>query len=259
LWAAPADTVAFRRGDARISGDFEQAAVTTAASATAADMVETAASEASLAAASVARKALAAANDVLVANEDLLGKIDAVAGDGDHGVGMTRGMRAAVAAAEANAGGVGTLMRAAGDAFGDKAGGTSGMLWGVFLSAIGDSLGDTEPATPVRLSAAMKAGLDTMQRIGGAEVGDKTMIDALKPFVDALAAGVSSGTDLGNAWAGAAKIAVDAGAATADMVARVGRARPLGERSVGTPDPGATSMGMVLTAVHETLASAGLC
>jgi dihydroxyacetone kinase len=172
---------------------------------------------------------------------------------------MTRGIGAAVTAAGASSGGVGTLMRAAGDAFGDKAGGTSGMLWGVFLRAIGDSLGDTDPVDASGVARAMKSGLEALQRIGGAEVGDKTMIDALVPFVAELTDGVESGVDVAYAWADAAKKAVEAAAETADLVARVGRARPLGARSVGTPDPGATSMGLVLTAVQDAVAAIGSC
>jgi dihydroxyacetone kinase len=259
LWAAPADTVAFRRGDATVSGEFDEASPEAPAVESHTTDSESSASAASIAAAVGARRALIAARDVLIANEDFLGKMDSVAGDGDHGVGMTRGIGAAVTAAGASSGGVGTLMRAAGDAFGDKAGGTSGMLWGVFLRAIGDSLGDTDPVDASGVARAMKSGLEALQRIGGAEVGDKTMIDALVPFVAELTDGVESGVDVAYAWADAAKKAVEAAAETADLVARVGRARPLGARSVGTPDPGATSMGLVLTAVQDAVAAIGSC
>jgi D-erythrulose 4-kinase len=98
------------------------------------------------------------------------------------------------------------------------------------------------------------AGAATIQRVGKAERGDKTMLDALLPFVDELEERLAAGSALTDAWRGAAAGAVEAGAATASLRARVGRARPLAERSVGTPDAGAVSMGLILTAVGEVLA-----
>ena len=134
-WLAPADTAAFGRGDASSLPTFETVAALTEDEQ--AQAVAEEASEASVAGAVTARAAIRAMTDVVLANEERLGQIDAVAGDGDHGVGMARGSRAAAAAADAAEGGVGSVLAAAGDAFGDKAGGTSGILWGIFLSAIG--------------------------------------------------------------------------------------------------------------------------
>jgi dihydroxyacetone kinase len=215
-----------------------------------------AASEVSIAAAVVARDCVAAIADVVAANEERLGRIDAVAGDGDHGTGMARGSRAARTAAEKTHGGVGSVLRAAGDAFGDKAGGTSGLLWGLALAAVGDSLGDSDAVTADGLLDAVRAGAAAMQRVGKAELGDKTMLDALLPFVDALGERLGSGARLEDAWAAAAAVAVEAADATAQFQARVGRARPLAERSIGTPDPGAVSMGLIVTAVGGVLAHA---
>jgi dihydroxyacetone kinase len=154
---------------------------------------------------------------------------------------------------------VGAVLRAAGHAFSDKAGGTSGLLWGVALAAVGDNLGDTQAVTPDRLRAAVRAGADAMQRVGKAEPGDKTMLDALFPFVDALDRQLSVGGSLATSWASAAGVAVEAAKATADLEARVGRARPLAERSIGTPDPGAVSMGLILTAVGHVLRETPTC
>jgi dihydroxyacetone kinase len=252
-WLAPADTPAFRRGDASALPTFERVAVATQDEQAEAVAVE--ATEASVAAAATARAAIRAMADVVLANEERLGQIDAVAGDGDHGVGMARGSRAARSAAEAAEGGIGTVLAAAGDAFGDKAGGTSGILWGIFLSAIGASLGNTDEVTPDRLGAAVRHGAETIRRVGKAEPGDKTMLDSLLPFVDALETGLGSGAGLGTAWNNAAATSVEAAEATASLVPRIGRARPLAERSVGTPDAGATSMALVLTAVGGVLAA----
>jgi dihydroxyacetone kinase len=254
LWTAPADTPAFRRGDISELPTFQEAATSSDEETAAA--VEEQASPESIAAAAVARDAIRAMTEVVLANEKYLGQIDAVAGDGDHGVGMARGSRAALAASEKSAGGVGSVFAAAGDAFGDKAGGTSGILWGIFLSAIGASLGNSEAVSSSRLRQAMRRGADTIQKVGKAELGDKTLLDALMPFLDDLDRRTAAGEPLAQAWASAAETAVAAAEATADLVARIGRARPLGERSVGTPDPGATSMALILTAVGTVLAVA---
>ena len=255
LWSAPADTAAFRRGEPSTLPAYVPDRP--AAAQAAATHVSTEASDASAAAAVIARRAISAMADIVEQNEEKLGRIDAVAGDGDHGAGMARGLRSGRAAAEAADGGVGAVLRAAGDAFGDKAGGTSGLLWGVTLSAIGDSLGDTDEVTPERVRLAVVRGAETMQRVGKAERGDKTMLDALLPFVDALRQHLDAGATLVEAWKAAARVAVDAAHATAQLQARVGRARPLAERSIGTPDAGAVSMGMILTTVGDVLAEAG--
>ena len=253
LWTAPADTPAFRRGDISELPTFKEAAAFSEDEAAA--VTDEEASEESMAAAAVAREALRAMTEVVLANEERLGQIDAIAGDGDHGYGMARGSRAALAAAEGARGGVGSVFANAGDAFGDKAGGTSGILWGIFLSTIGASLGNSEAVTTSRLRQAVRRGADMIQKVGKAKLGDKTLLDALFPFLDDLDARTAADQSLAQAWAGAAETAVAAAAATADLVPRIGRARPLAERSVGSPDAGATSMGLILTAVGTALAA----
>jgi dihydroxyacetone kinase len=252
LWQAPADTPSFRRGDtgAASSATFERYVdhrVTAEAESA------TRSSPESERAAAVVREALRAMAAVAAAHEDELGRIDAVAGDGDHGVGMVRGLRAAEAAADGTRGGALTVLVAAGDAFGDRAGGTSGVLWSLFLRTIGQSLGDEEPVDAVRLARAVRRGAEAIREFGKAELGDKTMLDAIFPFVEALDAELAAGAGLADGWTAAARSAVQAAADTAALVPRIGRARPLAERSVGTPDAGATSMGLILTAIGEVL------
>lgn len=255
LWSAPADTPAFRRGSVSDLPRFAAAAtVSRAASATA---VAIPASAESRQAAGLVRAAIRSMLDVVTRNEDELGRIDAVAGDGDHGVGMVRGLRAATAAAEAagTSGAAGTL-DAAGAAWADKAGGSSGVLWGVILQAAGDELGDQDRPDAARVARAVTAGADALTRLGRCEIGDKTMYDALRPFADTLTAAVSAGDDLTPAWVAAAQVATERATATASLVPQLGRARPLAERSVGTPDAGATSMALVLTEIGRVLADA---
>jgi dihydroxyacetone kinase len=252
LWAAPAETPAFRRGNVSELRDAGRP-LSRERQAAGAQADAAVASSESIRGATTARAILGAMEAVVAANEQELGRLDAVAGDGDHGTGMLRGFRAATAAARECDGGTGTVLRAAGAAFGDKAGGTSGMLWGEMLGAAGTALGDTEAPTADRVAAAVRSAADTVQRIGKAQLGDKTLLDALVPFTDALESELGAERSLADAWASAARVADASARKTAELAARVGRARPLGERSVGTPDPGAVSMALCVEAASAVL------
>jgi D-erythrulose 4-kinase len=170
---------------------------------------------------------------------------------------MSRGAKAAAQAADEASGGVETVLTAAGAAFGDKAGGTSGILWGLLLEGVGRGLGNEEEVTAERLTAAVRAATGRLQEFGKAQRGDKTMLDSLLPFVETLEREASAGSSLTDAWQAAAKDCVRAADETAPMVPKLGRARPLAERSVGTPDPGAVSLGLIVTAIGAQLASRG--
>ncbi len=249
LWLAPCDTPAYRRGTvAEVELDTvelsQQAEEVT---------VATPGSPASQEVANTVVGALDLIRSILVSRQEELGRLDSIAGDGDHGIGMTRGSTAAVAAArEVAAEGAGALttLAAAGAAWSEQAGGTSGALWGAALTAFGTVLGDDQGCQPGTVVQAAAASLDAVKRLGGAQLGDKTMIDAMEPFVETLRA---TGADLPTAW-GAAVLAADQGArSTAGIVARLGRARPLGEKSLGTPDPGAISFVDVVRAVGSVI------
>lgn len=166
---------------------------------------------------------------------------------------MTRGCTAAVQAAKAVAAegaGASTTLAAAGAAWSEQAGGTSGALWGAALTAFGATLGDQQGCRPGLVVEAAAAALDAVKRLGGAQRGDKTMVDAMEPFVETLR---GSAADLPTAW-GAAVLAADHGArSTSEIVARLGRSRPLGEKSLGTPDPGAISFVDVVRAVGSVI------
>ncbi|RYJ31853.1 dihydroxyacetone kinase [Streptomyces sp. L-9-10] len=257
LWTAAADTPAYRKGEATApavgSGEEIRETRTDEPGGTA-----PAATEASRTAAATAVAALRAIRDTVDTHAGELGRIDAVAGDGDHGIGMRRGSdaahAAAVRAAEAGAG-AGTAVGAAADAWADRAGGTSGALWGVLLHAVGAALGDTGAPTAGTVAGGVSEASAAVRRLGGAEVGDKTMVDVLVPFADTLAAAVADGAALTAAWDRAATAAEEAAKATAGLVPRVGRARPHAERSLGTPDAGAHSLALIVRAVHGVLAA----
>jgi dihydroxyacetone kinase len=214
------------------------------------------ASEASIAAAAVAKRAVAALHATVEEHKEELGRLDAVAGDGDHGIGMQRGSAAAVDAAVAAASrgaGAGTVLLKAGDAWADRAGGTSGALWGVILRSIGEELGDESAPDAASVAAGVTSGARAVVDVGKAELGDKTMVDVLLPFADALTAGVQSGKGLRAAWRDAAEQAKVAAAATADLLPKRGRARPHAEKSLGTPDAGAHSLALITLAIAGVL------
>lgn len=177
-----------------------------------------------------------------------LGQLDAVAGDGDHGSGMVRGFTAACAATAGLSGSAAASITAGGDAFADAAGGASGALWGVFLQGVGRELEGID-LSPAAVTAAMRKGQARIARLGKSQPGDKTLLDTLVPFLDALEASVSGGKSLPDSWDDALVVARQATQATASMVARRGRAAVLGERGLGTVDSGACSLLLVLEAV----------
>ncbi len=193
------------------------------------------------------------AYDLICAQEDELGKLDAAAGDGDHGAAMVRGLRAAVAAATLNAAALpGEQLALAGAAFADEGGGASGALFGAWLTAIGQQL-DPGPYDAPRTVAALQNSLELLATLGKSKPGDKTMIDALAPFVGALSDGVGAGMSLPAAWQAALPAATAGADATANMIARRGRSARLGERSLGHRDPGAVSMTYLLQAAGMAL------
>jgi dihydroxyacetone kinase len=253
-WRAPADTPAYRKG---VTGAASEGARRSDAAAEAAApklAVAELADEDGRRGGQLIARALAAMAGMLADVEDELGRIDAVAGDGDHGRGMVKGSSAArdaAAGAVDEGAGQGSVLTAAGKEWAAKAGGTSGVLWGAMLSALGARLGDTGRPDSATVAAALRDGYDALIRLGGASPGDKTMLDALLPFVEELKKRTDAGEPWQEAWRAAAEVATDAARATADMRPKVGRARPLAERSVGTPDAGATSLAMCAHAVAD--------
>lgn len=201
------------------------------------------------------RRWLALATEAVEREAGRLTDLDSAIGDADHGSNLRRGFTAASAAVEEappdTPGGVLTLV---GRQLISTVGGASGPLYGTWLRTAGKQLGDAESAGPQELCAALRAGAEGVARLGGAAPGDKTMLDALLPALDAMAAALEAGAGLSGAL-GAARTAADEGAAaTVPMQARKGRASYLGARSVGHQDPGATSSALLLGAFAEAAA-----
>jgi phosphoenolpyruvate---glycerone phosphotransferase subunit DhaL len=189
------------------------------------------------------RSALLAASDAVVAAQDRLTKADQAIGDGDHGVGMARGFRAARSAVEqTQASTVGDLYKAVGMAILSGSGGASGAIFGTFFISSASALG-TPALDAAGYAASLDAALAGVRKRGGAEPGDKTVVDALAPA--ALAARNSDG-DLAASTGAAASAAEQGVEASRSMVARFGKAKTLGDRSIGHPDPGAITLAVVL-------------
>lgn len=253
LWEAPADTPAFRHGSGGRPTEGRAIDVQSAVEA-----LVPAASEESRQAASFLVQALRLIQEAIDSGAERLGRIDAVAGDGDHGLGMQRGARAAeIAAEDAQARGAGvrtTLIRCA-EAWSNQGGGASGALWGAALRAAAGSLSDEARPTSSDIAAAVAAATSAVETTGKAQVGDKTMLDALDPFAATFGAAVDDGASPADAWKKACEAAATGARTTESLAARVGRARPHAEKSIGTPDPGATSFVIVVEAVLPMLAA----
>ncbi|MEU1619766.1 dihydroxyacetone kinase subunit DhaL [Streptomyces sp. NPDC005722] len=196
------------------------------------------------------RRWFTAAASVIDREADRLTELDSPIGDADHGANMRRGFIAARTAVEKeppdSPGGVLVLV---GRQLISTVGGASGPLYGTLLRKTGKALGDAHQVAPEQFAQALREGVDGVAQLGGAAQGDKTMLDALAPAVEALSFALDKGAGLAEALAAAA-IAADEGAlATVPMQARKGRASYLGERSIGHQDPGAASSALLLGAL----------
>ncbi|MEU6956041.1 dihydroxyacetone kinase subunit DhaL [Streptomyces sp. NPDC045714] len=177
-----------------------------------------------------------------------LTELDSAIGDADHGSNLRRGFTAVTAVLEKDAPATpGAVLTLAGRQLISTVGGASGPLYGTLLRRTGKALGDDDEVTRDQLARAFAAGVAAVGQLGGAQAGDKTMLDALLPAAEALA----------TSFEGAA-IAARAGAeATVPLQARKGRASYLGERSIGHQDPGATSSALLVEALAATADGAG--
>lgn len=251
-WLAPANTPAYRKGSVAIASAegqefFDPATVEQKL------MVGTVSSQTE---AIKVAKAIEVSHLLIDAEADELGRLDAIAGDGDHGIGMQRGVtaahRAAQQAVQANAGAA-ALLNSAADAWSDHAGGTSGVIWGVILSSIASQIDNESEITADQLSQGLNQALQNVKNFGKAQVGDKTLIDTLEPFALAFEAAVASNKSIAESWSEASAVAMKAALSTKDLVPKIGRARPHAQKSVGTPDPGALSMAMIIGEIAKVL------
>jgi dihydroxyacetone kinase-like protein len=185
--------------------------------------------------------------------------LDAAIGDGDHGINLDRGftaLEARLSARDVSTEAAGPLLALAGRTITGTVGGASGALYGRALLRAAAAL-DAWPidaGPPVaRVAAALRAAVDGIAALGRSRPGEKTMLDALVPAVEALEA-ATAGADLADALRQAADAAEAGARATRPLLATKGRASYLGERSIGHLDPGAVSSALLLGALADAAA-----
>lgn len=191
-----------------------------------------------------------------VDNESRFSELDAVVGDGDFGFSLARGFEKVLAELD-------TLDRSSPGAFlkrvalviTGRCGGTSGPIWGTAFLRAGAALGDRQELGGAEVVLALRAAFAGIAQRGGAALGDKTVLDALGPFIDSFEAGLGGGApeELLAALEQAADAAAQAAEATAALVAKRGRAAYTGERSRGVPDPGAVAVAVIARRVASEL------
>ncbi len=179
-------------------------------------------------------------------------RLDTAIGDGDHGTNMDRGMRKAIEKLDgAEQADGGTALKTVAMALISSVGGAAGPLYGTLFLQMGTALAGKSEIELADYAQAWRKGLAGVQSRGKAEPGDKTMVDALIPSVEAL----ESASDLESGLREAAQAAETGMKATIPLVARKGRASYLGERSKDHQDPGATSTFYLFKSAAEALAS----
>jgi phosphoenolpyruvate---glycerone phosphotransferase subunit DhaL len=192
--------------------------------------------------------------DVVAEHREELTRLDTAVGDADHGTNMDRGMRAAVERVDAVDGDeISAALKGVGMALVSKVGGAAGPLYGTMFLQMANAAGDASEVDLAGWTQMLEAGLKGVQMRGKAEPGDKTMVDALTPAVEALERAQQDGAELPAALGQSAQAAREGMEKTVPMVARKGRASYLGERSAGHQDPGATSSYLLLQAAVDTL------
>jgi len=186
----------------------------------------------------------------IIAAEPMLSQADRDLGDGDHGMGMERGMRAAIE--KLNAAEVESIEKAfstVGMAMMSSMGGASGAIFGTFFRNGGKALNGKDSFDAAGLAAFLKAGVDGVKQRGGAAIGDKTCVDAMEPAANKAAEVADQ--SLPEAITAVAA-ATDAGKeASKAMIAKFGRAKTLGEACIGFPDAGACSVVVIIDAFRD--------
>lgn len=187
-----------------------------------------------------------------VDNEKQFGELDAVVGDGDFGFSLARGFEIVLADWDGyDRSDIGTFLQKIAVVITGRIGGTSGPIWGTaFLRAAAIAKGRQE-LNGDEVVAILRSAIDGIKARGGADLGDKTLLDALALMTDTIAEGLAAGDANDAIVAAAAAAARTAADATTSMQARRGRAAYTGERSIGSPDPGAVAVAVIL----ERLAS----
>jgi dihydroxyacetone kinase-like protein len=206
---------------------------------------------------SIAREAVVAWVEAVAAtiqtNKDYLTQLDADIGDADHGSNMDRGFQAVVSKLPGVADkDIGSVLKTVGMTLVSTVGGAGGPLYGTFFLQMGTTAAGKPELTLADWVAALAAAVGGVAMRGKANLGDKTMLDALAPALATLKTAAAEGASLHEALQRSAQAAEQGMLATTPLVARKGRASYLGERSAGHQDPGATSAYLILQAAADT-------
>jgi dihydroxyacetone kinase-like protein len=185
----------------------------------------------------------------MIENQDLLSQADRAIGDGDHGVGMARGFEAVQQKLDSNFGSLGELFNAIGMILLTSIGGAAGAIFGTLFRGGAKNMGELQSFDSAALALFLRGGLEAVVERGKARPGDKTMLDVLEPAAR-HAAGLAD-RSLEVALQALAPLAEQGVENTRQMIATVGKAKTLGERSLGHPDPGAISMCLILKFMAE--------
>jgi phosphoenolpyruvate---glycerone phosphotransferase subunit DhaL len=193
--------------------------------------------------------------DLVIKNQAELTELDSAIGDADHGINMVRGMSAVMQQLDGmHPADVNELLKTVAMTLVSSVGGASGPLYGTFFLRFERTTGSASELDLTALATGLSAGLAGIVERGKAERGDKTMVDALAPALDEMAAVINKGGDLAAAVIAARDAAAAGRDATLPLVARKGRASYLGERSAGHIDPGAASMSLLFDALAAEFA-----
>ena len=196
---------------------------------------------------------LKAIGDKIVENKDFLTDLDREIGDADHGVNMARGFQAVIEKVSPDDADIGASLKKTGMTLLSTVGGASGPLYGTAYMEAGKILAGKDTITSEDFKAAMEAAIAGIQKRGHAEKGEKTMLDALIPALDAFSAKVAEGGSIVDGLDAACAAANEGIEFTKTIAATKGRASYLGDRSIGHQDPGATSATLTLEVIRDYL------
>ena len=186
--------------------------------------------------------------------KEYLTELDSAIGDADHGINMARGFKfVSEKLPEMADDDIGKILKTTGMTLMSKVGGASGPLYGTFFMKAAAAVPDKAELDAADLVSVLDAGVEGLIKRGRAELGDKTMVDALSPAIDAMKAAQSDGEELPAVIKAGVDAAEKGVEATIPLVAKKGRASYLGERSAGHPDPGATSSFYLLGKLAEAI------
>ncbi|PLU51467.1 dihydroxyacetone kinase subunit DhaL [Sinorhizobium medicae] len=182
----------------------------------------------------------------IIENRAYLSEIDGKIGDGDHGVNMAKGFGLAAERLKEKDVSLAEALETLGTVLMTEIGGSMGPLYGVMFTEFAEKIEAVDAIDATAYSRMLHAGLEGIQSIGSAKVGDKTLLDSFVPAIEAFDAEIAAGRSFAEALE-ALTAAAEAGRdSTRDLVAKIGRASRLGERSLGVLDAGATSCAIIL-------------